>query len=79
MKTGDRLYTLRGNHPRLGEQVAYFTHNEKETAVAIAKEWNTKGWKPVLYSFDGTDFKFWFNWRTAKVVKPKAKVGRKAA
>ena len=79
MKTADRLYTLRGTHPKLGEQVSYFTHNEKETAVAIAKAWDAKGWRPVLYSFDGTEFKFWYDWRTKVKPKAKAKTVRKAA
>lgn len=73
----ERLYTLRGTHPVLGEQTSFFTHNEKETAVVIAKAWDAKGWRPVLYSFDGAEFKFWYNWHTK--AKPKAKKVRKAA
>ena len=42
------LYVLRGW--RRGEPVELeFTQNERETAIAIAKKWQRKGWHPFLY------------------------------
>lgn len=40
-----------------------FTEGEKETALAIAASWYTKGWKPYLFSktYDG-NFAVLFNY-----------------
>ena len=75
--TLERTYVLKGFIRGKGEQVQYFTHNEKELAIHCAKRWFTKGWKPYLYSktYRG-DFKVWFDYRTAKVPAVKQ---RKAA
>jgi hypothetical protein len=42
------LYGLKGTHPVDGELYQEFTKNERETAVAIARIWHAKGWKPLL-------------------------------
>lgn len=70
----DRTYILKGIAPK-GPQEQNFTHGEKATALAIAKEWNAKGWKPRLISktYRG-DFKVWYDYRTVK-----APARRKAA
>lgn len=42
------LYGLRGTHPVEGELYQEFTQGERETAVAIARIWHDRGWKPRL-------------------------------
>jgi len=73
------LYALKGVLPRKGPEEQPFTHNEKATALAIAKRWHVKGWKPRLISktYDG-DFKVWYDYRTSKL-PAKTKPVRKAA
>jgi hypothetical protein len=82
MAVKTRLYVLKGFKPNgsnRGPQEQLFTHNEKATAVAIAKRWHAKGWKPYLFSktYDG-DFKVWYDHKTAKLPVRKVAV-RKAA
>ena len=47
------MYVLNGWNRRDGEMEQYFTRNEGETAIAIARIWLNKGWRPVLKSYVG--------------------------
>jgi hypothetical protein len=55
----DRMFLLIGQHPYDGVIESNFTQGEAATALAIAKEWDRKGFRPVLISktYKG-DFKF---------------------
>lgn len=80
MSKSERLYVLKGFIRGDDEQVQYFTHNEKDLAIHVAKSWFARGWMPYLFSktFDG-NFKVWFDYRTAKPAKKVAIPKRKAA
>jgi hypothetical protein len=60
----DKLYVLRGNNQgEIMEQL--FLAGEHNTALAVAKLWLEKGWRPFLYSkTSGGKFKVWMNWRS---------------
>jgi len=55
------LYGLKGNHPVEGEIYQEFTQNEKETALAIADIWYSKGWNPRLFE------RFWHSCRISQL------------
>lgn len=84
-----KLYVLNGVLPfavrdeghvtAAGPVQQLFTENEYDTALAIAKVWYNKGYKPILFSktYDG-EFETLYDYRDA--VKAKAtKVARKLA
>ena len=87
-----KLYVLNGvlpNAVRDGSHVtpagpiqSFFTENEHDTALAIAKVWYGKGYKPVLFSktYDG-QFETLYNYRNYdRAAKAKAtKAARKLA
>lgn len=49
------LIVLKGSHPYEGEIEQDFIYNERETAVAIGRIWEQRGWNPRLLckSYDG--------------------------
>lgn len=47
------MYVLNGWNRKDGELEQNFTRNEGETAIAIARIWERKGWNPVLKSYVG--------------------------
>jgi hypothetical protein len=61
------MLVLYGWHPREGELQQFFTLNEKDTALAIAKTWQERNWQPVLLqkSYNGK-FRFLFSYRNKK-------------
>lgn len=72
-----------GNHvTAMGLIQALFVESERDTALAIAREWYAKGWKPYLISktYDG-QFDTLYNYRHYdRAAKAKAtKLARKAA
>jgi hypothetical protein len=56
------MLVLKGTHPIEGEMEQLFTSNERDTAIAIGREWFRNGWRPRLLvkSWDGR-----FSWLTS--------------
>jgi hypothetical protein len=67
-----KLYVLIGKTPK-GYAEQLFSDGERATALAIAKKWDEKGWKPKLTSqtYDG-NFRTVYNWKTRAVKKAAA-------
>ena len=63
------MFVLKGTHPIEGEMEQLFTLNERETAIAIGREWCRIGWRPrlLLKSWDGR-----FSWLTSLLGQMKA-------
>lgn len=47
------MYVLNGCNRKDGKLEQNFTSREGETAIAIARIWLSKGWRPVLKSYVG--------------------------
>jgi hypothetical protein len=63
------MLVLKGTHPIDGEVEQLFTDNERETAIAIGRAWQSEGLRPRLLS------KSWngqFRWLTSHLGQMKA-------
>ncbi len=60
------MFTLRGEFQR-EEIVQYFTLNEYETALHVARQWFSRGWFPVLVGYE--PFRVYFHYQNVTVAK----------